>query len=49
MSLPENVRVDWCTLGDLSEPELRGFLENAYKELRIGSSQASHVLHLITD
>ena len=39
MSLPENVRVDWGTLGDLSEPELSAFLENAYKELRIGSTQ----------
>ena len=41
MSLPENVRVDWNTLGDLSTSDLQSFLQNAYKELRIGSNQAT--------
>ena len=41
MSLPDNVRVDWGTLGDLGETELIPFLQNAYKELRIGSEQAA--------
>jgi hypothetical protein len=38
--LPDNTRIDWNSLSELNSAELLPFLNEAYKELRIGSQIA---------
>lgn len=46
MELPENVRIEWSSITQMTEEELIKFLEESYKFIRIGAEFATKIVTL---